>query len=64
MKILHYLETGQYTYLAGEINALYHEAAFKIFCMSFVRKVDNACKVKSVSLQVSVARQSIQPFAN
>ena len=26
---LHYLETGQYTYLAGEINALYHEAAVK-----------------------------------
>lgn len=27
---MHYLETGQYTYLAGEINALYHEAAVKM----------------------------------
>ena len=26
---MHYLETGQYSYLAGEINALYHEAAVK-----------------------------------
>ena len=48
------LETGQYTYLAGEINALYHEAAVKtgisdsvqIFCMYFVRKMGNVCKAK------------------
>ena len=26
---MHYLKTQQYTYLAGEINALYHEAAVK-----------------------------------
>ena len=26
---MHYLKAGQYTYLAGEINALYHEAAVK-----------------------------------
>ena len=27
---MHYLEREQYTYLAGEINALYHEAAVKM----------------------------------
>lgn len=27
---MHYLKAGQYTYLAGEINALYHEAAVKM----------------------------------
>ena len=26
---MHYLKANQYTYLAGEINALYHEAAVK-----------------------------------
>ena len=26
---MHYLGAEQYTYLAGEINALYHEAAVK-----------------------------------
>ena len=27
---MHYLQAEQYTYLAGEINALYHEAAVKM----------------------------------
>ena len=26
---MHYLKAGQYTYISGEINALYHEAAVK-----------------------------------
>lgn len=69
---MHYLETGQYTYLAGEINALYHEAAVKMGISDSVQNIlyvlcekdGNACKVKLVSLQVSVAKQSILLFVN
>lgn len=47
---MHYLEAGKYTYLAGEINALYHEAvfqtAFKISYMYFAKKAENVCKVR------------------
>ena len=35
---LHYLETEQYTFLAGEINALYHEAAVKMGISDSVQK--------------------------
>ena len=27
---MHYLQAGEFTHLAGEINALYHEAAVKM----------------------------------
>lgn len=51
---MHYLKAGQYTYLAGEINALYHEAAIKmgisdsvqIFYMCFTRKTEDVCKAR------------------
>ena len=36
---MHYLETGQYTYLAGEINALYHEAAVKMGISDSVQNI-------------------------
>ena len=28
-ELMHYLNANQYTYISGEINALYHEAAVK-----------------------------------
>ena len=36
---LHYLETGQYAYLAGEINGLYHEAAVKMGISDSVQNI-------------------------
>ena len=52
---MHYLKTQQYTYLAGEINALYHEAAVKagisdsIQNILYVKKAETACKAKSAN---------------
>lgn len=36
---MHYLEREQYTYLAGEINALYHEAAVKMGISDSVQNI-------------------------
>ena len=36
---MHYLETEQYTFLAGEINALYHEAAVKMGISDSVQNI-------------------------
>ena len=36
---MHYLKAGQYTYLAGEINALYHEAAVKMGLSDSVQNI-------------------------
>ena len=41
---MHYLQASEYTHLAGEINALYHEAAVR---MGFVKMATDACKVRS-----------------
>ena len=36
---MHYLKAGEYTYLAGEINALYHEAAVKMGVSDSVQNI-------------------------
>ena len=69
---MHYLETGQYTYLAGEINALYHEAAVKMGISDSVQNIlyvlcekDGKCLQSEISKLTGISRQTIiLPFAN
>lgn len=63
---LHYLETGQYTYLAGEINALYHEAAVKMGISNSVQNIlyvlcekDGQCLQSEISKLTGISRQTI-----
>ena len=63
---LHYLETGQYTYLAGEINALYHEAAVKTGISDSVQNIlyvlcekDGRCLQSEISKLTGISRQTI-----
>ena len=63
---LHYLETGQYTYLAGEINALYHEAAVKTGISDSVQnnlyalcEKDGQCLQSEISKPTGSSRQTI-----
>ena len=63
---LHYLETGQYTYLAGEINALYHEAAVKTGISDSVQNIlyvlcekDGQCLQSEISKLTGISRQTI-----
>ena len=65
-KNLHYLETGQYTYLAGEINALYHEAAVKMGISDSVQNIlyvlcekDGQCLQSEISKLTGISRQTI-----
>ena len=60
---LHYLETGQYTYLAGEINALYHEAAVKTGISDSVQNIlyvlcekDGQCLQSEISKLTGISR--------
>ena len=63
---MHYLKDGQYTYLAGEINALYHEAAVKMGVSDSVQNIlyvlcekDGRCLQSEVSKLTGISRQTI-----
>ena len=63
---LHYLEAGQYTYLAGEINALYHKAAVKMGISDSVQNIlyvlcekDGKCLQSEISKLTGISRQTI-----
>lgn len=63
---MHYLETGQYTYLAGEINALYHEAAVKAGISDSVQNIlyvlcekGGKCLQSEISKLTGISRQTI-----
>ena len=63
---MHYLKTRQYTYLAGEINALYHEAAVKMDISDSVQNIlyvicerGNSCLQSEISKLTGISRQTI-----
>lgn len=63
---MHYLEAGQYTYLAGEINALYHEAAVKMGISDSVQNIlyvicekEGRCLQSEISKLTGISRQTI-----
>ena len=63
---MHYLKAGQYTYLAGEINALYHEAAVKTGVSDSVQNIlyvlyekDGRSLQSEVSKLTGISRQTI-----
>lgn len=63
---MHYLKAGQYTYLAGEINALYHEAAVKMGVSDSVQNIlyvlgekDGRCLQSEISKLTGISRQTI-----
>lgn len=63
---MHYLETGKYTYLAGEINALYHEAAVKMGISDSVQNIlyvlcekGGKCLQSEISKLTGISRQAI-----
>ena len=63
---MHYLETGQYTYLAGEINALYHEVAVKMGLSDSVQNIlyvlcekGGQCLQSEISKLTGISRQTI-----
>ena len=65
-KHLHYLKTEQYTYLAGEINALYHEAAVKMGISDSVQNIlyvlcekNGRCLQSEISKLTGISRQTI-----
>ena len=63
---MHYLETEQYTYLAGEINALYHEAAVKAGISDSVQNIlyvlceeGGKCLQSEIGKLTGISRQTI-----
>ena len=63
---MHYLNTGEYIYLAGEINALYHEAAVKMGISDSVQNIlyvlcmkDGECQQSEISRLTGISRQTI-----
>ena len=63
---MHYLKAGQYTYLAGEINALYHEAAVKMGVSDSVQNIlyvicekGDCCLQSEISKLTGISRQTI-----
>ena len=65
-KNLHYLETGQYTYLAGEINALYHEKKKKMGISDSIQNIlyvlcekGGKCLQSEISKLTGISRQTI-----
>ena len=63
---MHYLKTEQYTYLAGEINALYHEAAVKMGISDSVQNIlyglcekNGRCLQSEISKLTGISRQTI-----
>lgn len=63
---MHYLKTKQYTYLAGEINALYHEAAVKTGVSDSIQNIlyvicenGTSCLQSEISKLTGISRQTI-----
>ena len=63
---MHYLKATKYTYLAGEINALYHEAAVKMGVSDSVQNIlyvicekGEACPQSEISKLTGISRQTI-----
>ncbi len=63
---MHYLEREQYTYLAGEINALYHEAAVKMGISDSVQNIlyvlcekGGKCQQSEISKLTGISRKTI-----
>ncbi len=63
---MHYLKTEQYTYLAGEINALYHEAAVKMGISDSIQNIlyvicekGKRCLQSDISKLTGISRQTI-----
>ena len=63
---MHYLKAGEYTYLAGEINALYHEAAVKMGVsdsvqniLYVIREKGAGCSQSEISRLTGISRQTI-----
>ena len=63
---MHYLQTGEYTYLAEEINALYHEAAVKMGISDSVMNIlyvicekGDQCLQSEISKLTGISRQTI-----
>ena len=63
---MHYLEREQYTYLAGEINALYHEVAVKMGISDSVQNIlyvlcekGGQCLQSEISKLTGISRQTI-----
>ena len=63
---MHYLKENQYTYLAGEINALYHEAAVKTGVSDSVQNIlyvicekEDRCLQSEISRLTGISRQTI-----
>ena len=63
---MHYLKSEQYTYLAGEINALYHEAAVKAGLSDSVQNIlyvlcekEGQCLQSEISRLTGISRQTI-----
>ena len=63
---MHYLESGQYTYLAGEINSLYHEAAIKMGISDSIQNIlyvicknGSSCLQSEISKLTGISRQTI-----
>ena len=63
---MHYLEAGKYTFLAGEINSLYHEAAVKMGVSDSVMNIlyvicekGNKCNQSEISRLTGISRQTI-----
>lgn len=63
---MHYLKATQYTHLAGEINALYHEAAVKMGISDSVQNIlyvlcekDGRCLQSEICKLSGISRQTI-----
>ena len=63
---MHYLHAGEYTHLAGEINALYHEAAVKMGVSDSVMNIlyvicekGDCCRQSEISRLTGISRQTI-----
>lgn len=63
---MHYLQAGQYTYLSGEINSLYHEAAVKMGISDSVQNIlyviceqGDRCLQSEISKLTGISRQTI-----
>ena len=63
---MHYLQAGEYTHLAGEINSLYHEAAVKMGISDSVMNIlyvicekGDRCLQSEISRLTGISRQTI-----
>lgn len=65
-ELMHYLKAREYTYLSGEINALYHEAAVKMGISDSVQNIlyvicekGDSCLQSEISKLTGISRQTI-----